>query len=113
MMQLSLSVPPAAFHGFPGQSSRRQRAELMFVVGARAPVVSGRDKMLPYGEKITKEDLRRAGKRPPPKPSAAMEFDDKGAETQESAAAWKKRMCDWNLRMRLYYELNREAPLGA
>ena len=38
-----------------------------------------------------------------------MEFDDKGAETQESAAAWKKRMCDWNLRMRLYYELNREA----
>ena len=64
-------------------------------------------------KKAQANHVRRAGKRPPPKPSAAMEFDDKGAETQESAAAWKKRMCDWNLRMRLYYELNREAPLGA
>ena len=30
-------------------------------------------------------------------------------ETEESAAAWKKRLADWNVRMRLYYQLNREA----
>eukprot|EP00966_Prymnesium_polylepis_P333866 7389281-Prymnesium_polylepis.1 len=30
-------------------------------------------------------------------------------ETEESAAAWKKRLADWNVRMRLYYELNRMA----
>ena len=60
-------------------------------------------------KKARAEHLRRAGKRPPPNPSRAMEFDDKGEETQESAAAWEKRMGDWNVRMRLYYELNREA----
>ena len=60
-------------------------------------------------KKARAEHLRRAGKRPPPNPSRAMEFDDKVEETQESAAAWKKRMGDWNVRMRLYYELNREA----
>ena len=59
------------------------------------------------------EHVRRAGKRPPPKPSLAMEMDGESAaaskETPESAAAWKKRLAEWNVRMGLYYQLNRES----
>ena len=66
-------------------------------------------------KKAQAEHSRRAGKRPPPKPSLAMEVDGEWQrgkewkETQESADAWKKRMADWNVRMEMYLRLNREA----
>jgi hypothetical protein len=66
---LSSAAQDAAVPDPPSESVQRlptsefeQRADIMFVVGARAAAASGREKLLPGGQKFTNQEVLRAWK---------------------------------------------------